>query len=513
MLKIKKWGKKFLAVSLALVMFTAVGCGTKKDGDSNTTPTPGSGSEVNNDTDANSGEKVTIAIYRPSFNIAAPDTDEVKKVQDAINDYIGDKINVQVELNDIGSGEYTDKCNLALGAGEVDLFFTANWMQTIKTDDVVKQNAVYDLTELLPQYDIYTAIPDWVWPASSFDGKNYFIPCYKESAEGYNLMFRKDLIDKYNWDLSTVKSLKDIEPMLADCKSEGLKYPYLSQKTAMFYRYYLDKYDFFSGDSFIAVDKDADAVVDTVTSAEYKEFASLMGDWADKGYLSEDDLTKTTTDTTIQTADWGISWWTDVPNNEEADTRYSREVEMAKITKNWVMSNTTLGSCYAISSNSSEAEAIAALKFLSLLYTDQSLADLYTFGIEGTDYTKADDGTVTKTDAGKYNHSAWESTTVTILSLETGEPSNKVELYSQFNDNAESSVAAGFRFDKSSVDAEYAACVQVFNEFGFALENGGYSPDDVDAAIADYQAALDDAGYQKVLTEAQKQYDAWKAVR
>lgn len=36
------------------------------------------------------------------------------------------------------------------------MFFTANWMQTIKTDDVVKQNAVYDLTELLPKYDIYS---------------------------------------------------------------------------------------------------------------------------------------------------------------------------------------------------------------------------------------------------------------------------------------------------------------------------------------------------------------------
>ncbi|HOV41186.1 MAG TPA: ABC transporter substrate-binding protein [Oscillospiraceae bacterium] len=511
MLTVKNLGKKFLAGSLAAAMLAATGCGT-------TSNSSVSSSAENKETssaggDSSSGKKVTISVYRPSFNIASPDTNEVKKVQDEINAYIGDKINVEIKLNDIGSGEYTDKCNLALGAGEVVLFFTANWMQTIKTDDVVKQNAVYDLTELLPKYDIYKAIPDWVWPASSFDGKNYFIPCYKESAEGYNLMFRKDLIDKYGWDISKVKSLKDIEPMLADCKKEGLKYPYLTQKTAMFYRYYLDKYDFFSGDSFIAVDKDKDAVVDTVLSNEYKEFASLMGDWADKGYLSEDDLTKTTTDTTIQTADWGISWWTDVPNNDEADTRYKRQVEMAKVTKNWIMSNTTLGSCYAISSKAKEEEAIAALKFLSLLYTDQKLADLYTFGIEGIDYTRNSDGTITKSDKGLYNHSAWESTSVTILSLEQNEPSNKIELYKKFNDTADKSKAAGFRFDKSSVDAQYAACVQVFNEFGFALENGGYSPADVDKAIQDYQKALDDAGYQTVLAEAQKQYENWKKVR
>jgi putative aldouronate transport system substrate-binding protein len=511
MLKFKKWSKTILAVTMAVAIFATTGCSSKSvETDSSATKDT---AVTNSDSSSTSGDMTTISLYRPCFNLASADDSEVKAVQDAINAYIGDKIGVQIDLHVISSGEYPDKCNLALAGSEVDLFFTANWMQTVKTDDVVKQNAVYDITELLPKYDLYKAIPEWVWTASAFNGKNYFVPCYKESAEGYNLMFRTELVDKYNWDLSTVKGLKDIEPMLADCLSEGLKYPYLSQKTAMFYRYYVDNYDFFSSDSFIAVDKETDQVIDTVLSDEYSEFATLMGDWAVKGYLSEDDLTKTTTDTTSQTQDWGVSFWTDVPNNDEADTRYAQSVDMVKITKNWVMSNTTLGSCYAIGSNSSEEKAIAAIKFLSLLYTDTALADLYTYGIEGVDYTRAEDGTVTKTDAKKYDHSAWESTSVTAVSLVTGEPANKVELYSNFNDNSVSSVAAGFRFDKSSVDAEYSACVQVFNEFGFALENGGFAPDDVPGAIKDYQQALDDAGYQTVLTEAQKQYEEWKTTR
>jgi putative aldouronate transport system substrate-binding protein len=510
----RKWGKKFLAVSLAVAMFAATGCGSKDEGASTTEPTTGAAvTEAASGDDTATAAPTTITVYRDTFNLGATDDAEVKAVQDAINAYIGPKINVQIELNDIVHAEYPNKCNLALAGGEVNLFFTANWMETVKTDDVVAQNAVYDITDILPQQDLYTAIPDWVWTASAFAGKNYFIPCYKESAEGYNIMFRKDLVDKYGWDISKVTSLKDIEPMLADCLSEGLKYPYLSQKTPMFKRYYLNKFDFFSQDSFIAVDKDQDAVVDAIQTPEYAEFASLMGDWADKGYLSDDEITKSTPDTTTQTQDWGISWWTDVPNNDEADGRYKQEVEMAKVTENWIQSNTTLGSCYGISANSTEDEAIACLKFLGLLYTDTTLADLYTFGIEGTDYTKAADGTITKLETGKYNHSAWESTSVTALSLETNEPSNKIELYSQFNDNAKSSIAAGFRFATSAVDAKYAACVQVFNEFGYALENGAYKSADVAGAIADYQKALDDAGYQDVLAEAQKQYDAWKAVR
>ena len=48
-----------------------------------------------------------------------------------------------------------------------------------------------------------------------------------------------------------------------------------------------------------------------------------MAKWAEAGYISEDEVTKTTTDTTTQTQDWGISWWTDIPVNAEANSRYN----------------------------------------------------------------------------------------------------------------------------------------------------------------------------------------------
>lgn len=510
----KKLSKRFLALFLVAIMLMATGCGKKDDKPADSSKVEDKAKDNGASKAGDSDELVKITVYRPCFNIAQVDEEQLAKVEDAINAYIKDKINVQVDIFDISSGEYADKCNLALAGGEIDLYWTSNWVDTVSTDESVKNKAAYDLTELLPKYDIYTAIPEWTWGASAFDGRNYFIPVYKESAEGYSLMFRKDLVDKYGWDLSTVKFLPDIEPMLEDCKAEGLRYPYLSQKTPMFYRYYLDKFDFFTGDAFIAVDKDKDEVVNSILSDEFKEFATLMAEWAEKGYLHEDDLTKTTTDTTIQTADWGISWWTNVPNNKEAEGRYSREVEFAKVCESWVMSNTTLGSAYAVSVKASEAEAIAALKFLGLLYTDQKLADLYTFGIEGEDYTRTAEGYVVKNmETNKYNHSMWESTSVIVLSLEEGEPADKVELYSVFNDTAKSSIAAGFRFNKAPVDAVYTACSQVFNEFGYALENGGFASNEIDAAIADYVAALNDAGYQQLFDEATSQYEAWKLTR
>ena len=368
------------------------------------------------------------------------------------------------------------------------------------------------MTDLLPGTDLYNSMAEGQWEATKYDGKMYFIPVYKDNVEGYDIMARKDLVDKYGWDMSSIKKLADIEPMLADAKAEGLKYPYLTQKTAMFYRYYINDFDFFTADAtanFVAVDRKTNTVVDTILTDQYKEFCTLMAKWAEAGYISEDDVTKTTTDTTTQSKDWGFSWWTDIPVNAEANNRYGQEVVMAPVTDRWAHSTSALGSCYCVTANSTEEQAKACIDFMGLLYTDSKLADMYTFGIEGEDYTYDSNGQVVQT-SEKYNHSMWESASATIVTPVAGEPANKADLYDDFNGGANTSCAAGFRFDKEPVAAQYSACQNVFETYGFPLENGGIASADVEATIAAYQAALDEAGYQDVLKEFQSQYDAWK---
>ncbi len=473
----------------------------------------GCGNTASSSTPKTDDGKVVINVTRATFNLATPDSNQVKKVEDAINAYIADKINVKINLTDIGSGEYTDKANTSLANKEINLLWTASWESTIGTNDLVPQNAVYDITDLLKGTTLYNSMDAGQWEATKYNGKNYFIPVYKDNVEGYDLMFRQELVDKYGWDLSSVKKLADIEPMLADAKSEGLKYPFLTQKTAMFYRYYINSFDFFTADAtsnWVAVDRDTNEVVNVIQTPEYKEFCDLMAKWAEAGYISEDDVTKTTTDTTTQTQDWAVSWWTDIPVNAEANSRYNQEVAMVPITDRWAHSTSALGSCYCVTANSTEEQAKACIDFMGLLYTDSKLADLYTFGIEGEDFNYDENGQVVQTDNGKYNHSMWESASATIVTPLSNEPADKASLYKDFNGGANTSCAAGFRFDKTPVADKYAACQTVFEQYGFALENGGVASADVDSTIAAYQSALDEAGYQDVLAEFQSQYDAWK---
>ena len=460
-----------------------------------------------------SDDVVTINVTRATFNLAQPDSAQVDKVEAAINEYIKDKINVQINLTDISSNEYTEKANLALNNQEINLLWTASWEATIGTNDLVPKGAVYDLTNLIQGTDLYNSMDAGQWEAAKYDGKIYYVPVYKDNVEGYDFMFRKDLVDKYGWDVSSVKKLADLEPMLADAKAEGLKYPFLTQKTAMFYRWYIDSFDFFTADAtanWIAVDRESNTVVNTVLSDEYKEFCTLMAKWNEAGYISEDDVTKVTTDTTTQSQDWAVTWWTDIPVNEEANSRYGQEVVMATATNRWAHSTSALGSCYCVTANSSEEQAKACIDFLGLLYTDKTLADMFTFGIEGEDFTYDENGHVNQT-SEKYNHSMWESASATIVSPLSNEPANKADLYKAFNGGANTSCAAGFRFNKEPVKAEFAACQTLFEEYGFILENGGFAPSEVDAKIKEYNDALQAAGYQKILDEFTAQYEAWKA--
>ncbi len=498
--------KSFINKALSIAIAAAMVIGTAGCGGSGATASSASGKLTDG-----SGP-ITINVYRATFNLANPDTEQVKKVQDAINDYIRDKIPVQITLTDIGSGEYTDKANLALNNNEINLLWTASWEATIGTNDLVAKNAAYDITDLLPGTDLYSAMDSGQWEATKYNDRNYFIPIYKDNVEGYDYMFRQDLIDKYGWNITGVKKLADLEPMLADAAKEGLKYPFLTQKTAMFYRWYINDFDFFTADAsanWVAIDKNTKEVVDTVLTPQYAEFCRLMADWADKGYISEDDVTKTTTDTTTQSKDWAISWWTDTPVNDQADSRYGQDVTMQPATERWAHSTSALGSCFCITANSTPDQAKACIDFLGLLYNDSKLADIYTFGIEGEDFTYDAKGQVKQT-SDKYNHSMWESVSATIVTPLDNEPADMASLYKKFNSGASISPAAGFRFDKTPVEAQFAACQTVFEEYGFVLENGGVALSDVDGYIRDYQAALDEAGYQDILAECKKQYNAWR---
>lgn len=510
----KTW-KKLLSLALVAIMTMALlaACGGSEEEKTDAGSTNnGSAATTDNGTAAatTTDGVINIRLYRDTFNLGAVDQDQVKKVEKAMNDYMASKgMKITVTLTDIINSEYPEKANLALLGKEVDLLWTASWQSVIGTNDLFANKAAYDLSDIIVGTDVYNSMAESQWEAGKYDGKIYYIPVYKDNVEGYDILYRQDLADQYGFDFTNVKTLKDLEPMLETLKNAGIRYPFTTQSTALFYRFYLDQFDFFTQTSMVAVDRATNTVVNPILTDYYKEYCTLMSEWVEKGYLSEDDVQKVVSVTALQTQDWGMSWWTDIPVNDEADSRYGQDVSVTPLTSRWAHSTSALGSCYAVAATVTPEVAKACVDFMGLLYTDSAFADIYTFGIEGEDFTYDANHQIVQ-NSEKYNHSMWESASATVVTPLNNEPANKASLYDTFNGGAFGSCASGFRYDKAPVESEYTACYAVFEEYGFVLENGGFASADVPAKIQAYQAALDAAGYQKMLAEFQSQYDAWK---
>ena len=201
--------KKLISTLLAaaMVISTLAGCGSSTaensaadTGTAESTDTADTEAVESTDTEQAGGDMVNISLYRATFGQAQVNSEQVKKVQDAINEYIADKINVKITITDIPSGEYTDKANLALANNEINLLWTASWEGTIGTNELYKANAAYDITDLLPGTTLYDSMTESIWVSSRFDGKNYYVPVYKEAYEGYDIKFPKDYATEFGLD-------------------------------------------------------------------------------------------------------------------------------------------------------------------------------------------------------------------------------------------------------------------------------------------------------------------------
>ena len=86
----------------ALALATVMGLSMTACGNGNGTTSQGGTTSVEpGTTTVSDSGAVVIDVYRRTFNLGAVDDAQVKKVEDAINAYIADKINVQIVLHDI----------------------------------------------------------------------------------------------------------------------------------------------------------------------------------------------------------------------------------------------------------------------------------------------------------------------------------------------------------------------------------------------------------------------------
>lgn len=193
--------KKWMAIlmCMALLCSVLVGCGDKTDTafnmeDPNTVPTD---------------------PYEINWYMIGDAQSDVSSVEEAVNTYLKDKINATVKINCLPQAQYKQKVGTMINANEYfDLCFVAAWMLEYTNNS--RAGAFVDLTDYMDTYlkDASEEIDDVLIEGSKVDGRLYAWPTYKEVGTCFGWLYRKDLADKYNIDMSRYHSYEELEPVL-----------------------------------------------------------------------------------------------------------------------------------------------------------------------------------------------------------------------------------------------------------------------------------------------------------
>jgi putative aldouronate transport system substrate-binding protein len=461
------------------------------------------------------GDEVTepeLKPYEINWYFPAVPQKDTALIEEAANEYLKDKINATLKIVFMTWGDYAEKVNVMLQSGEYfDICFTSDW-STPKYRTSVAAGLFTPLNDplnnLLDQYAPKTKeiLGEDVLKGTRIGGLNYAIPCNKEMARCRGYLFNKELVDKYNFDLSTIKKYQDVEPMLKIIKENEPGIYAHGGSVPLDWNFVTDT------DVPLATYTKAGAkeVLFWYETPEYQEMIRTMNRWWKLGYVRQDFNTSKENDVAnykVFAADFTLKPGKDA----EISNQYGKEWVQVMITP-VIMSNVELGgSMQAIPRSSKDPSRV--MMFLELLNTDTYLNNLINYGIEDKHYVKVSDNIIDfapDTDGGKnsgYNHaSTWVTGNVFINYLFGNEDPKKAEKYLEFNKSAIVMETLGFSFDNSPVKSEIAAIKNVSAEYGNAVLI--LNPDDnIPKAISKFEAA----GIRKVQEEVQTQLDDYLA--
>jgi putative aldouronate transport system substrate-binding protein len=153
---------------------------------------------------------------------------------------------------------------------------------------------------------------------------------------------------------------------------------------------------------------------------------------------------------------------------------------------------------------------------LNEFYTNPDLANLLSWGIEGTHYKVLENGLIDYMDGvdattSGWNHSvAWQMPNQYITHVWNGNDPLLWENIKAFNANAAKSAALGFSYDNTNTLTEMTAVQNTYEEFQKSLEYGFVDPA---VGIPEMNAKLLTAGLQKIIEDKQQQLDIWSSFK
>jgi putative aldouronate transport system substrate-binding protein len=457
-----------------------------------------------NESSEGTAEKPVELIW---YTIGTPQKD-VDKVMAEVSKYTAEKIGVTVKMNMIDWGDYAQKLQVMTASGEaVDIMFTASWAFDYVQN--ARKGAFMQIDDLLKEQGkgiVETLDPAFL-EGSKIDGHNYGIPANKELPAQEVWRFNKQYVDKYKLDISKVYTLESLEPMLKTIKeNEPGVYPFAVDKNQMPYvpyDYVIEKLPMG-----VKLDTKDFKIVNVLETPEMKQILNTMHKYYKAGYIPTEAATMDSMTDVQTTGKWFADRATSQPFADNLwSASYGYPVVSTPASDALIYNWSVMGSMQAISANSKYPEK--AMEFLNLLNTDPVLRNMVDSGIEGVHYKKASDNVMENLDESKnYDMPTFSLGNVMLTYLNTTDPTNKWEEFKKFNDAGTEAPLLGFNFDTSKVTTEIASVNNVKEEYWAALMTGTVDPE---TYLARANEKFKAAGLDKIMAEAQRQLDEWRA--
>ena len=465
-------------------------------------------------------ESVDLSYYFLAWG-AMEDAD---MVAEAMSEITQAEIKANVKLVPMDWGAFNEKLQLALGAKEaIDLMFTCNWANDFYTN--VKNGVLLPLDDLLPTYapGYWASIKPSVWDAARVKGELYGAINEQIWANILGFDFRKDLLEKYNWDPATLGSFEDVEKYFAMLKeNEPDIYPTgwfnADESPTMWGGYW--GLDGIAAETSLRVYEDSPEPFLTVASEEYEKACVIARRWYLAGYLPAEPTTSEDFQAQMKAGKYSA-----VPVNSakpgrdgEDKAKYGWDFvncPMTPIVRPWITTGSVIPTMNGIAYTCKNPERAAML--LEMLNTDVELYNLICKGIEGKHWAWVDKaknliGMPEGVDASNnpYNpNTDWmfgNQFNAYYVDLAQAEADVWAETRA-LNEGALVSPAMGFAFDQVPVETQIAQ-VSSASEYGQPLTQGLV---DTDEFLDTHIQLIRSAGGDEIVAEAKKQLDAWRA--
>lgn len=500
--------KRILVAMLTLSMVVSMtACGNSEAG----------GSKDSAKNNGNGDEPYTVTMV---LNGSTQPDEE--RIEQKINEILEPELNANLDIVVLPWASASQQLQLMLSGDEkIDVFYT----QATNAVQYMNAGQIVDMSELIDKYgtNIKQIYGEDIAKINQIEGFVYGVPNQIERGSIPAVFMRKDLVEKYNIDTTQIKEPKDLESVFETVKAGEpdmtMLYSINDGDTPVT-RLFLG--DNLSDNNYLGVlmDQTNSTKLENFFATDwFKDTTTMLYNWYQKGYISQDAGTNTENWRTVCKAgnlfSLFFAYHPGTPVEFESSTGYDFEI-VPFYNEPIINSSSYNGVTFSIAQNSENPEK--TMEVLDYIYGSSEIMNLLNWGEQDKDYVieDADNGIInfpegiTSDNAGYNLNLGWELPNQFIAYKWTGSDPQLWEKMEEFNSSAKSSKAVGFLFDSSNYSSEIAALSNIVKQYSGALYSGSGDPDEL---IPELLEALDDAGINEVIQAKQEQLDAFLAAK